>query len=62
MDWKNITLIALFAALIAVGILFIFGWTMDAISNWKYRRRKAAEEKAERDDLQDRRLRNLESR
>lgn len=62
MDWKNITLIALFAAVLATLLIFTIAFVMEQISNWKYRRRKAAEEKAERDDLQDRRLRNLESR
>lgn len=54
----DVTLSALLASL----IIFVTIFVMNKIDEWKYRRRRAAEQKARRDDLQDRRLDNLESR
>lgn len=50
------------SALLASMFIFITIYIMNKIDEWKYRRRRAAEQKARRDDLQDRRLDNLESR
>lgn len=49
-------------ALLASLIIFVTIFVMNKVDEWKYRRRRAAENKARRDDLQDRRLDNLESR
>lgn len=62
MTWQTITLIAALAAVLATLLIFIIAFVMEKISNYRYHLKAEAEKKAERDDIQDRRLRNLEAR
>lgn len=62
MTWQTITLIASLAAVLATLLIFTISFVMEKISNYRYHLKVEAEKKQERDDIQDRRLRNLEAR